>query len=273
MADDEDGLDEEEREAEEISIVRNTPGLMSKDYNSVAGHQALRAMGAKKRKTEETAVDFAAIMSKNMEALKHTGLLSNPTTKADLRETVNKMEKQEEKLQEQVQQYEMLSLAPQDDREQQQERQKRERQQRQQQERRQDLLERDQQMQQMREQQKELQLLREQQKELQLLREQQNQLSPLPQQQQRMGLRLPAQVQVTGQSVGGPSSLLDQVVYNQRTPQQQMGTPQQQMYQANLQRLLTQLGVGTPPQSPPPPVHGLLGGAFFVPATQPGSSS
>ncbi|KAL6749428.1 hypothetical protein V8C86DRAFT_2847409, partial [Haematococcus lacustris] len=79
MADDEDGLDEEEREAEEISIVRNTPGLMSKDYNSVAGHQALRAMGAKKRKTEETGVDFAAIMSKNMEALKHTGLLSSAT--------------------------------------------------------------------------------------------------------------------------------------------------------------------------------------------------
>ncbi|KAL6753650.1 hypothetical protein V8C86DRAFT_3139806 [Haematococcus lacustris] len=209
MADDEDGLDEEEREAEEIDIVRNTPGLMSKDYNSVAGHQALKAMGAKKRKTEEASVDFAAVMSKNMEALKHTGLLSSatkrltslsknlqcmrhllikatdPTTKADLRETINKMEKQEEKLQEQVQQYEMLSLAPQDDKEQQQERQQRERQQRQQQERRQDLLERDQQLQQMREQQKELQQLREQQKELQLLREQQNQLSPLPQQQQR----------------------------------------------------------------------------------------
>ncbi|KAL6753649.1 hypothetical protein V8C86DRAFT_3028675 [Haematococcus lacustris] len=197
MADDEDGLDEEEREAEEIDIVRNTPGLMSKDYNSVAGHQALKAMGAKKRKTEEASVDFAAVMSKNMEALKHTGLLSSatkrltslsknlqcmrhllikatdPTTKADLRETINKMEKQEEKLQEQ------------DDKEQQQERQQRERQQRQQQERRQDLLERDQQLQQMREQQKELQQLREQQKELQLLREQQNQLSPLPQQQQR----------------------------------------------------------------------------------------
>ncbi|KAL6764323.1 hypothetical protein V8C86DRAFT_3022449 [Haematococcus lacustris] len=219
-----------------------------------------------RRGRDAHATRFACMGPRPRPSEARRGHRRDPTTKADLRETINKMEKQEEKLQEQVQQYEMLSLAPQDDKEQQQERQQRERQQRQQQERRQDLLERDQQLQQMREQQKELQQLREQQKELQLLREQQNQLSPLPQQQQRMGLRLPAQVQVTGQSVGGPSSLLDQVVYNQRTPQQQM-------YQANLQRLLTQLGVGTPPQSPPPPVHGLLGGAFFVPATQPGSSS